>query len=180
MAKSPLAVMPFLTALAAKLKPLREAERAVMLDLKKKEKEASGEEFDGQLNGWDFRYYVRMVKEQNYQLDDTALQEYFPLDVVTEGLLSTYQELLGLSFTQIENAEVWHEETLMYEVRNSDAPGDGREAGALVGYFYLDMFPREGKYGHAACWGLQPGCVLPDGSRQLPVSACLQLHKADR
>ena len=57
MAKSPLAVMPFLTALAAKLKPLREAERAVMLDLKKKEKEASGgEEFDGQLNGWDFRY----------------------------------------------------------------------------------------------------------------------------
>ena len=114
-----------------------------------------------------------MVKEQNYQLDDTALQEYFPLDVVTQGLLSTYQELLGLSFTQIENAEVWHEDTRMYEVRNSDAPGDGRTAGALVGYFYLDMFPREGKYGHAACWGLQPGCALPDGSRQLPVSACV-------
>ena len=53
-----------------------------------------------------------------------------------------------------------------FEVR--DAADD-----ALVGYFYLDMHPREGKYGHAACWGLQPACTLPGGARQLPISACV-------
>ena len=54
-----------------------------------------------------------------------------------------YQQLLSLKFTQIDAPHVWHEDVTMFEVRDSRA---GKE-GALVGHFYLDLHPREGKYG---------------------------------
>ncbi len=46
-------------------------------------------------------------------------------------------------------------------------------SGELVGHFYLDMHPRAGKFGHAACFGLQSACRAPNGQWQTPVAACV-------
>jgi thimet oligopeptidase len=159
MAKSPAEVMTFLNDLVAKLKPYRDQDIATLAALKR-EKEGDAA---GPLTIADWRYYDNELKKTKYQVNPEEVREYFPLDVVTEGLMNTYQTLFGLRFREIKPANAWHEDVQLFEVR--DAQDD-----RLVGHFYLDLFPRPNKYGHAAAWGLIKGRMV-DGKWQTPVSA---------
>lgn len=164
MAKNPERVSSFLSDLEKRLQVLKQQELDMFLEYKKADSEKYGFEFDNKINMWDLRYYMTRVEECKYAVDQNILKQYFPLDTVTSGLLNIYQVLLSLHFEPVPDAQVWHEDVKMYSVKDTI---DNR----LLGYFYLDLFPREGKYGHAACFGLQPGCLLPDGTRQVAVAA---------
>uniref|UniRef100_A0A8C2DIB3 Neurolysin (metallopeptidase M3 family) n=1 Tax=Cyprinus carpio TaxID=7962 RepID=A0A8C2DIB3_CYPCA len=136
MAKNSENVAQFLDELYKRLRPVGEQERQYLLSLKHADCERRGLEFDGQLHAWDMPYYMNQV--------------------VTEGLLNIYQDLLGLRFQRVQDAHVWHDSVKLYSVLDSVT---GEEIG------------QEGKYGHAACFGLQPGCLGPDGKRRMPVAA---------
>lgn len=151
MAANSAKVADFIEDLVRKLEPLAVKERAILLKYKEEECKARGEDFNGVINMWDFRYYMNKVEEQDFNVDHEAIKEYFPLDVVTKGLLQIYQTVLRLKFTEVENPQKWHDEVKLYAVRDEAA------GSALLGYFYLDLHPREGKYGHAACFTLQQG-----------------------
>ncbi|XP_067121537.1 thimet oligopeptidase-like [Centruroides vittatus] len=166
MAKTAETVYNFLTQLALKLDPVWKEERKFILELKKKECDELGIPFEDKLHSSELHYYNNMVKEIKYSVDENKLREYFPLPTVTKGLLNIYQELLSLEFAEIKNPVVWHPDVQLFSVVDAENKN-------LLGYFFLDLFPREGKYPHACVAPLQPGCLLRDGNRQVAIVTML-------
>src|SRR5690606_11295408 len=110
------------------------------------------------------RYYANQVKKREYSLDDEVIRQYFPKDRVMEGVLNIYQTILGVRYVEVPNADVWHSDVKLYEIRDDDN-------NELLAYFYTDFFPREGKYGHAAAFPLIAGRVMADGNYSIPVAS---------
>ncbi|KAI9567695.1 hypothetical protein HD554DRAFT_2267097 [Boletus coccyginus] len=159
----------FLDELKGHLDPLAIQERATLLALKKEEHVKRGLPIDDNFYIWDYRYYDRLYVERNLDLDDSLVKEYFPVSVVVPAILDIYQNLLGVKFVEItgDARDVWHPEVQQFAVWEKDA----KDESGFVGYCYLDLFPRDGKYSHAAVWGLLPGYELSDGKRHYPLTA---------
>jgi len=109
-------------------------------------------------------------------VDEAALRQYFPLDHVKNEILSIYQELLGLIFTRVYDAQVWHPEVQCYAV--SEAGKDSGDDQPPLGFFYLDLFPRDGKYAHQCVYPLRPSYQKDPNHRVTP--ACANIGNLSR
>jgi thimet oligopeptidase len=115
---------------------------------------------------WDWRYYQNQLKKQKYAVDTEALRNFFPFQKVLEGMFAIYQNIFGLKFERIAPPYKWIDDLQLHGVTDA-------ATGEPLGMFYLDMFPREGKFNHFAEFEITGGKVLSDGKYQRPVVALL-------
>ena len=108
------------------------------------------------LDRWDVAYYTEKLKKARYDVDPEALRKYFPTEASVAYTMRVAETLYGIHFVP-SNAPVWHPDVRVFDV--FDRRADGRD-GAFVGTVYLDLFPREGKFNHAAAWPVRPVSTL--------------------
>ena len=152
MPKNPETVLEFEKELNAAIKEKNMAEKEELLAIKSN---LSGKK-ETEINYWELHYLENILGKEKYSLDEEKIAEYFELTAVRDGFFTITQKVFGLRFNEIENPSVWHEDVTMYEVFDT-------ESNKRLGYFYLDLFPRENKYSHAAHFGITKGKVTPEG-----------------
>jgi thimet oligopeptidase len=111
-------------------------------------------------------YYEELVRKEQHDVDSQLVRTYFPFESVRQGLLEVTGRLFGLRYDPVPDATTWHEDVAVYDVHRLD-DADGAGEGELIGRIYLDLFPRDGKYKHAAQFTIANGV----GGRQLPEGA---------
>ncbi|MBP9866524.1 MAG: Zn-dependent oligopeptidase [Candidatus Pacebacteria bacterium] len=93
------------------------------------------------LEHYDVGYVSTHLKKKLYDLDPETVRAFFPLEHVKRELFNLCENLFGIVIAEYP-MKLWYKDVKMYQINDQD--------GSLIGYFSMDLFPREGKFGHAA------------------------------
>ena len=118
----------------------------------------------GPIQAWDWSYYDNQQSREEHGVDQNLVSAYLPLEPVIDGMFALTAEVFGLEYRRVPDAKAWHPDVMLYEIRD-------KASGDLIAHFYADLFPREGKFYHAAAFPLVLGHRRADGSYATPVSA---------
>lgn len=97
------------------------------------------------LEHYDIGFVGTSLKKKLYDLDPETVRAYFPLEHVKRELFNLCENLFGIVIAEYSTV-LWHKDVTMYQINNVESNNEN----ALIGYFSMDLFPREGKFSHAA------------------------------
>src|SRR5438874_7631888 len=93
------------------------------------------------IDAWDSEALKERVRAEQLGFDSRSVRPFFEVRRVMDGVLDTTARMFGVEYRRLRDAAVWHDDVTAWEVV---------ERGTAIGRFFLDLFPREGKYKHAA------------------------------
>ncbi|TMJ03254.1 MAG: M3 family metallopeptidase [Alphaproteobacteria bacterium] len=141
MAKTPAAVTGLLDAVWAPARRRVAGERDALQDT------VTAEGGNFRLAPWDWRYYAEKLRKARFDLDESEIKPYLPLERIIEAAFYVANRLFGLTFTERPGVPVYHSDVRVWEV---SGPG-----GRHVGVFFGDYFARPSKRSGAWMTGLR-------------------------
>jgi len=93
---------------------------------------------------WDVPYYRELLRQRRYAIDQEELRAVFPTEPTVRWMLDISERLYGIRFERAE-VPLWNEDVMFLDVIDA-------ETGNRIAGIYLDLYPRGGKYKHAAAW----------------------------
>lgn len=165
MAGSPDNVNRFLAEVQSQVEALEKRELAELAAEKAKRLNLP----QAELKRWDFLYYEQKLRKARYSIDPQAVRNQFPSEPTIAWLLKVSSDLYGLEFRANPDLPKWHADVRGYDVFD-------RGNGAYISSFYLDLFPRDGKYKHAAAF---PVRAVSTQEKRTPVSVLVTNFSRD-
>lgn len=116
----------------------------------------------GPLAPWDWRYYSRIRKAREHDLDDAELKNYFSLDAMLAAQFDCATRLFGLEFAPLD-VPLYHPDARAWEVTRK-----GEHIAVLIG----DYFARPSKRSGAWCSALRSQRKLGGEQRPIVINVC--------
>jgi oligopeptidase A len=139
MAESPEQVLGFLDDLARRARPFAEQDVAELRAFAKQKLTLEN------LEAWDVPYASEKLRLERYAFSDQEVKQYFPEDIVLQGLFRVAETLYGVALRPAQ-APVWHEDVRFFEIRDRKGQSASHP---VIGQFYIDLYARETKRGGA-------------------------------
>ncbi len=109
---------------------------------------------------WSSGYLQERLRRTTYALNSQEVRQYFAYDNVRDGIITLIQDLFAVEVRPWKDAPRWHDSVTAHALYQN---------GELIGRFYLDMHPRDGKFSHAAAFPIRLGPT----SAGVPVAALM-------
>jgi thimet oligopeptidase len=97
------------------------------------------------LERWDVAYLTERVKRERYSVDQEAFRPYFPPQASLAFVMRVIETTMGVRYQRVEGVRLWHPDAMAYVAIDA-------ATGKSLATLYVDPYPREGKYNHAAVW----------------------------
>ena len=111
------------------------------------------------ISPWDIRYFISSKRSKTSNIENSELKKYFFIHDVKNEMFKVCEEVFDLEIKSESNETAWHEDVELWSLWEKN--------GEQLAYFYLDLYPREGKFTHAAVFDISSG-----GSERQELPVC--------